>query len=170
MANKINKRYQFKERKFVKETIVSLLFFLLIASCGSSDHLKVASRNGNSKGTFHSLAVINRFASGLNVETARGEDLYLQKCSVCHGNSGDGKGFNAYNLKSNFGVEPFNFKVSEDNALLLSRNEVKKATTYGGLAVNKSQYMPPWGNTFIAYDIDCITIYVWSTLMGQKTK
>lgn len=92
----------------------------------------------------------------------------MQKCYICHGKSGDGKGFNAYNLKSNFDVEPFNFKAPSDNALLPSLEEIIKAIAYGGPAVNKSQYMPPWGMTFIEYDINCITSYVWHSLMSKN--
>ena len=169
MANKLCKLCCFKGQKMVIGIILLLLAFLLITGCSPPDQKKAALPEKDSGSAFYSLAVLNRFGPGLNAETARGKALYLQKCFICHGKSGDGKGFNAYNLKSNFGVEPFNFKDSADKAFPPIA-EIKKAITGGGPAVNKSQFMPPWGATFTGYDIDCITGYVWRSLMGQKTK
>lgn len=169
MANKLYKIFRFKSLKIVKRTILTLTALFLIAGCSPPDQPQTASPGMESGDTFYSLAVLNRFGSGLNTETARGRELYLQKCYICHGKSGDGKGFNAYNLKSNFGVEPFNFKTKADKDFP-PIEEIKRAISGGGPAVKKSQFMPPWGSTFIAYDIECITSYVWSSLMDHKTK
>lgn len=152
----------------VRGKILPFLAFLLIMGCGPSDE-EVVFPNGDPTGAFYSLAVLNRFDSGLNREMARGKELYLENCAICHGESGDGKGFNAYNLNSNFGVQPFNFT----DATAVARttfDEVKKAVTYGGPAVKKSRYMPPWGSTFSKYDLACITDYVWHSLMKKKSK
>jgi len=144
MPRKISKKYCFKKARLaVQGKILLLLALWLIMGCGVSDE-EVASPNGDPKGGFYSLAVLNRFESGLDAELARGKELYLSNCAICHGESGDGKGFNAYNLKSNFGIQPFDFTASNGLAQL-SLDEVRKAITYGGPAVNKSQYMPPWG-------------------------
>lgn len=143
---------------------VGLLFSLFfVFGCASSDEEKT-SPNGDPSGTFYSLAVLDRFDHGISRETARGEALYSQYCVICHGEAGDGKGFNAYNLKSNFGVEPFDFT---DATAQITFDDVKKAINYGGLSVNKSQYMPPWGATFTEYDLACITSYVWHSLIKR---
>lgn len=144
------------------------LFFLtliLMIGCGPSDEEEV-DPNGDPTGTFYSLAVVNRFGTGINLEMARGKELYSRYCVICHGASGDGKGFNAYNLKSHFGVEPFDFTDSTAVAQT-TVDEIKKAITYGGPAVNKSQYMPPWGGVLDEYDLACLTDYVRQSLMKQ---
>ncbi|MEE8381867.1 MAG: c-type cytochrome [Thermodesulfobacteriota bacterium] len=168
MANKTIKKYRFQAQEIVPGKILLFLALLLIIGCGLADQ-EVVSPNADPAGTFYSLAVLNRFDPGLNPETARGKELYLQNCFICHGESGDGKGFNAYNLKSNFGVQPFNFTDSSAVAKT-SFDAVIRAITYGGPAVNKSQYMPPWGSTFSAYDLACTSSYVWHSLMGKKSK
>lgn len=134
--------------------------------CGVSDE-EVVSPNGDPKGSFYSLAVLNRFESGLDAELARGKELYSNICAICHGESGDGKGFNAYNLKSNFGIQPFDFTDSNGVAQL-SLDEVKKAITYGGPAVNKSQYMPPWGGVFTDQQIADLTAYIRTLPDGRN--
>jgi hypothetical protein len=163
----IRKKYWLQARLVVKGKVLLLLMSLLI-SCGPSEE-EVVSPTGDPTGSFYSLAVLNRFDSGLNRDMARGKELYSQYCVICHGESGDGKGFNAYNLKSNFGVQPFNFTDSTAVAQI-TFDEVRKAITYGGTAVDRSQYMPPWGTTFSEYDLVCLTDYVWHSLMNKEGK
>lgn len=141
------------------------LAFLLAIGCGPSDE-EVFSPNGDPSGTFYSLAVLHRYDPGLDAEKTRGKDLYVRKCAICHGESGDGKGFNAYNLKSNFGIQPFDFTDSEA-VVRVSLDEVRKAIASGGRAVKRSQYMPPWGRTFSKYDLACLASYVWHSLMKR---
>jgi hypothetical protein len=163
----MSKKFRLQGR-WIKGKALLALTFLLIVSCGPSDE-EVASPNGDPKGAFYSLAVLNRFDHGINREMARGKELYSQYCVICHGQSGDGKGFNAYNLKSNFGVQPFDFTdaAAVDQTTF---DEIKKAITHGGPAVDKSQYMPPWGNVMSEYDLASLTDYVWHSLMNKKSK
>jgi len=134
--------------------------------CGVSDE-EVVSPNGDPKGSFYTLAVLNRFESGLDAESARGKELYLSYCAICHGESGDGKGFNAYNLKSNFGIEPFDF-TDVSGVAQLDLDEVRKTITHGGPAVNKSQYMPPWGGVFTDWQIAALTVYIRTLPDGRN--
>jgi mono/diheme cytochrome c family protein len=114
---------------------------------------------GDPESSFWSLAVVNRFEPGLNRDMARGKELYFQYCAICHGESGDGNGFNAYNLKSNFGIQPYDFTDSVANAQI-KPDEFKMAIRNGGQAVSKSRYMPPWGGVLSDYDLACVTDYV----------
>jgi mono/diheme cytochrome c family protein len=164
MANRINDISCLRAKAVPNYKMVPLLVLLLLFGCGGPSDEEIVSPNGEPGGTFYSLAVLKRFEPGFTAETARGKELYLKNCVVCHGVSGDGKGFNAYNLKSNFGVEPFDFT---DASAQIPFDEVKKAIAYGGPAVNKSQYMPPWGATFIEYDLACIATYAWHRLMKR---
>jgi hypothetical protein len=168
MVKRISKKTGYQEKLVAPGKILLLVALLWIIGCVSSDD-EVVSPSGDPAGTFYSLAVLNRFDSGINRETARGKELYVKNCVICHGESGDGKGFNAYNLKSHFGVQPFDFTDSTAVART-TLDEVKKAIAYGGTAVNKSQYMPPWGFTFSKYDLACVTSYVWHSLMNKKSK
>jgi mono/diheme cytochrome c family protein len=163
MVKRISKTYAFNLRRRVQGKRLLLLALLSIMGCGASDE-EFVSPNGDASGGFYAFAVLNRFEPGFTAEMANGKELYLKNCVICHGVSGDGKGFNAYNLKSNFGVEPFDFT---DATAQITFDEVKKAIISGGPAVNKSQYMPPWGATLIEYDLACITSYVWNSLMKR---
>lgn len=157
-----------QERMRISGKILLFFTFLIIIGCGFSDEATI-SPNGNPKGTFYSLTVLNRFEPGLDAEKTRGKDLYSFYCTVCHGESGDGQGLNAYNLKSQFGVQPFNF-TDVSAATQASYAEVKKVIARGGPAANKSRYMPPWSPMFSEYDLACLADYVWHSLMKMKTK
>jgi cytochrome c oxidase cbb3-type subunit 3 len=73
---------------------------------------------------------------------SRGRNVYKHYCSICHGDEGQGDGFNSTNLT----VPPRDFSGSEfwrqatDERLLLT-------VTKGGMAAGKSVLMPAWGRT-----------------------
>ena len=163
-------RFQAKIKSIGKALFPVTLFLItsLWIGCGSSDNPNLYA-GGDPKGTFYSLAVSNRFDTGQDAQKAIGKELYLSYCAVCHGESGDGQGLNAYNLKSQFGVQPLNFTDSAASSRI-SYDEVTKAIRGGGAAVNKSQYMHPWGATFSEYDLACLADYVWFGLMKMKDK
>ena len=166
MLKKTSKKNWSKRVKLTSEGIIFALIILsLIIGCGVSDEKPVYSY-GEPSGPFYSLAVLQRFDPAMSPETARGREIFGQYCAICHGNSGDGKGFNAYNLKSNFGVQPFDFtdKTLVDQTTFA---EVKRTIIFGGPEVNRSQYMPPWGFTFSEYDLACVASWVWYSLMKK---
>lgn len=155
MLNRLIKRLQ---SKWIKGNALFILTFALISGCGPAEE-QTAYPNGDPAGDLFLAAVVNRFEDGLNLYTATGKEIYTQYCVICHGASGDGSGFNAYNLKSNFNVQPFNFT---DPAAVeqASLEEIKTAIKKGGVSVNKSQYMPPWGRVLSEYELVCIFDYV----------
>ena len=166
MLKRINKENSPKRARLTLEGITLVLLTLfVIMGCGVSDQEPVYP-HGDPAGPFYSLAVLKRFDPAMNPEMARGKEIFAQYCAICHGDSGDGKGFNAYNLKSNFGVSPFDFT---DQAVVdqTTFDEVKVAIISGGLAVNRSRYMPPWGFTFSEYDLACVTSWAWHSLMKK---
>ncbi|MEE8399611.1 MAG: c-type cytochrome [Desulfobacterales bacterium] len=168
IENGVNRTFEVHERMGIMGRILVILASLLISGCGSSDEVTV-SPNGDSSGTFYASAVLNRFDPGLNAERARGKELYLHYCVVCHGESGDGEGFNAYNLKTNFSVQPFDFTDPSGSAQATFA-EIKTAIVDGGPAVKRSEYMPPWGATFSEYDSAGLADYVWYSLMKKERK
>jgi len=145
-----------------------VLLFVLVVSCGPSQR-SPASASANKKGDFYALAVENRFEDSLSVDLARGKQLFERYCVICHGESGDGNGFNAYNLKSNFKVEPFDFTDST-TAATLTFESVRRAITLGGAGIGKSQYMPPWGKTLTDYDLNSVSSFVWAVVMDNRQK
>ena len=84
-----------------------------------------------------------------------GESIYKWYCSPCHGDKGDGKGFNAKNLDP----RPANHT---DPALMTKRtdNDLFEAISGGGKRVGKSSLMPPWGNTFNREQIKSLVQYL----------
>ena len=162
-----------KQRPLIKLHFFCLVIvFFLISGCKGrlsphSNDFSVAAVNGDVSGNFYSLSVLHRYEPGFNAETARGKEIYLQKCSICHGESGDGGGFNAYNLKTNFNVQPFNFTDITDSANV-TFIAIQNTIAHGGGAVGKSLYMPPWSATLSDYDIDCVARYIWQSLMKKR--
>ncbi len=102
----------------------------------------------------------NPYASyHLSRQQYRGKLIYDHYCAVCHGENGDGNGFNSFNLQNSFGIRPFNFTDSSA-VRKLKVDEIKKAIEAGGTAVGKSQYMPPWGKTLLPDEISALTQYI----------
>lgn len=95
----------------------------------------------------------------LNRGQMKGKKLFDHYCAVCHGSTGDGNGFNAFNLESSFNVKPFNFSDSAAMAVLTDE-ELTSVISTGGTALHKSQYMPPWGYTLNKMEIRQIIAYI----------
>lgn len=83
-----------------------------------------------------------------DAESNRADELFGRYCSVCHGLTGKGDGFNAYNLDP----KPRDFT---DSAFVsqLSPALIIESITGGGKAVGLSGLMPPWGKTLDSADI-----------------
>lgn len=84
-----------------------------------------------------------------------GESIYKWYCTPCHGDKGDGKGFNAKNLDP----RPANHT---DPDLMTKRadEDLFDAISKGGKGVGKSTLMPPWGNTFSKTQIKSLVMYL----------
>jgi len=90
--------------------------------------------------------------SSMELSVARGRIVYGRYCAVCHGENGEGDGFNAYNVKSTYGVTPTAFVDSVAFASVPA-DTVLAAIRDGGPAVGKSRAMPPWGRTLTPGDV-----------------
>jgi mono/diheme cytochrome c family protein len=93
--------------------------------------------------------------------------VYDRYCAICHGTTGGGDGFNAYNLKSAFNVTPTAFGDStvfhalpQDSALAMIRD--------GGATVGRSPAMPPWGKTLTPGEIVDVWQYIRSLSQGAS--
>jgi mono/diheme cytochrome c family protein len=84
-----------------------------------------------------------------------GGKLYAYYCTPCHGEKGDGNGFNAKNL------DPRPAKHTDPNLMTRRTDEeLFDAISGGGKRVGKSTLMPPWGNTFDKAQIKSLVQYL----------
>jgi mono/diheme cytochrome c family protein len=114
---------------------------LLAASCGrpTQDPGVVAPRRPNA------------------YELQLGKEVYQMYCVGCHGLTGAGDGFNAFNL------DPRPRDLS-DPALQKSKSNVDlaEAIRRGGAGVGLTSLMPPWGHTIDERHINAVVLYIRS--------
>jgi mono/diheme cytochrome c family protein len=88
-------------------------------------------------------------------EMRLGKETYGHYCQSCHGETGAGDGFNAFNLDP----RPRDFS----DALFQKKKtdaDLADAIRRGGSGVGLSPLMPPWGHTLSARQIDDVILYV----------
>ncbi len=88
-------------------------------------------------------------------EMRLGKEIYGHYCQSCHGDTGAGDGFNAFNLDPrprDFSDAAFQKKKSDA--------DLADAIRRGGSGVGLSPLMPPWGHTLSARQIDDVILYV----------
>jgi mono/diheme cytochrome c family protein len=88
-------------------------------------------------------------------ELRLGKDIYRHYCQTCHGETGAGDGFNAFNL------DPRPRDLS-DAAFQKKKSDAEFADTIrrGGVGVGLSALMPPWGHTLSARQIDEVILSI----------
>lgn len=93
-----------------------------------------------------------------------GQRLFLHYCTHCHGNKGEGDGYNAEYLDK----EPMNLA---DSKLMDKKTDeqIFRVIYKGGLGVNKSHLMPVFGHTLSEEEIWSLVAYV-RTLSGSGKK
>jgi cytochrome c553 len=85
----------------------------------------------------------------------QGKQLFEQYCVVCHGQSGEGDGFNAYNLN------PRPHSLSDSTYMkALSSETLTETISFGGKGVNKSVLMPAYQNTLSKTQISKVVVYI----------
>jgi len=85
-----------------------------------------------------------------------GREVYQHYCMTCHGESGAGDGFNAFNL------DPRPRDFSDPAFLKKSDADVREAIRRGGAGVGLSPLMPPWGRTLNDRQIEDLILYLRS--------
>jgi mono/diheme cytochrome c family protein len=149
--------------------LAPLLAFVAMAfvasGCGTGPRPGASARGGAADSSFVALSSA-RSRSPLEISVASGRPVYGRYCAVCHGETGGGDGFNAYNVKAAFGVSPAAFSDSSFMASL--RDSVALAAIRdGGPAVGKSPAMPPWGGTLTASEIADLWNFARSLAAGS---
>ncbi|MBI3894203.1 MAG: c-type cytochrome [Candidatus Wallbacteria bacterium] len=100
-----------------------------------------------------------RKAGGLTAQQLRGRDIFRAHCDICHGTTGKGDGFNAFNLNPHprdltriVGV-----RTPEDLRLSVER---------GGRRQGLSPLMPPYESTLDPDGLDDVVSYVRTLASG----
>jgi mono/diheme cytochrome c family protein len=90
-------------------------------------------------------------------ELRLGRATYQHYCQTCHGETGAGDGFNAFNLDPHpRDISDPAFQTKKTNA------ELADAIQRGGSGVGLSSLMPPWGRTLSRAEIDQTILYIRS--------
>jgi cytochrome c553 len=85
----------------------------------------------------------------------QGKQLFEQYCVVCHGQTGEGDGFNAYNLN------PRPHSLTDSTYMKsLSVESLTETISFGGKGVNKSVLMPAYQNTLGKTQISNVVEYI----------
>lgn len=92
-------------------------------------------------------------APAFGIESA--EDNYKTYCTQCHGVHGNGKGINVRDMS----VQP---RDHTDAVAMATRSDedIFKVIKEGGVAINKSVLMPPWGDVFSDEEIHDLVRYL----------
>jgi mono/diheme cytochrome c family protein len=91
----------------------------------------------------------------LPYEARLGKITFTHYCETCHGESGAGDGFNAFNLDPHpRDLSDSQFQKKKSDA------ELADAIQRGGAGVGLSALMPPWGHTLSARQIDELVLYL----------
>lgn len=101
-------------------------------------------------------------AAPVPYEVRVGREVYQHYCQTCHGDSGAGDGFNAFNLDPrprDFSGPAFQKKTDAD---------IRDAIHRGGAGVGLSPLMPPWGRTLSERQINDVILYL-HTLRRQPS-
>ncbi|MFQ5566878.1 MAG: c-type cytochrome [Paracoccaceae bacterium] len=88
---------------------------------------------------------------------ATAEENYRLYCVQCHGSTGNGEGINQ--TSGGLAVSPRNHAYAKQMSEITD-DEIRRAITDGGDAVEKSELMPPWGRTLTAEEIDDLVRYL----------
>lgn len=92
-----------------------------------------------------------------------GKRLFDSYCVICHGQNGQGDGFNSYNLVP----RP---RDLTDTAYVekLSDTRMSEVITQGGIGAGKSILMPAYGSTLTSSQIDDLVAYI--RYLGRQNK
>lgn len=92
----------------------------------------------------------------LSYELRMGRETFRHYCQTCHGETGAGDGFNAFNL------DPHPRDLSDPALQKKTDADLIDTIRRGGAGVGLSALMPPWGRTLSDAQIDEVVLYVRS--------
>lgn len=141
---------------------VGLALFLawsILSACGKSPHPEPVQESVAEADTVQQMDPYVRYTYA----ERRGKRLFKTYCVVCHGETGQGDGFNSYNLDP----RPHDLTDAEYmNAI--SDQTLHEVIAQGGRGVNKSILMPAYGHTLQPQDIDDLVAFVRTLSRGSR--
>ena len=137
--------------------LIVFLFVLSLISCHEMPQSGKAMQKGSDslKAAIADSLIRNDPWIRYTYTERQGKQLFEQYCVVCHGQSGEGDGFNAYNLN------PRPHSLSDSTYMRALSNETLEETiSFGGKGVNKSVLMPAYQNTLTKRQISNVALYI----------
>lgn len=137
--------------QMIQRLFIVPLFLVLLAGCSRN---KPVTQMSSPKDTVQAGSPVV-VVQPLSYEERQGMHLYKKYCMVCHGESGRGDGFNAFNLDP----RPRNFTDAR-YMNSLSNERLLETVNQGGRGVNKSPLMPSWGYRLSKSEMEYVITYV----------
>ena len=130
------------------------------ASATATEASTAAAAPAASSGTVSASAAPAAAAPALpepSYELRMGRQVWVHYCQTCHGETGAGDGFNAFNL------DPHPRDLS-DPAFQEKKSDadLREAVKRGGAGVGLSPLMPPWGRTLSTRELEQVLLFVRS--------
>ena len=127
-----------------KKLLAASLLLISCSGCGR-----------RSAGARVSKAVTATPAQSVSYELRLGKTVFVYYCQTCHGETGAGDGFNAFNLdpKPRDLSDPAFQKKKSDQ-------DLEDAVRRGGSGVGLTALMPPWGKTLSDREVAEVVRYV----------
>jgi mono/diheme cytochrome c family protein len=139
---------------------------IVMVSAGCA-HPKGTARVGTPSDSTFAAVAGERNRSPEQIARDFGSRLYGHYCAICHGETGGGDGFNAYNVKAAFGVDPTAFADSA-TFVTLHADSAMRAIGDGGPAIGASPAMPPWGRTLTRVEMSEVWLYIRSLHQADR--
>ena len=130
---------------------------LILVAVGGCSHHKDASAPAPAAATPAAEAAASTppVDPSLSYELRLGKQVFQHYCQTCHGETGGGDGFNAFN------VEPHPRDLSAPAfQKAKSNSDLADTIRRGGVGVGLTAMMPPWGKTLTPDQIDQVVGYI----------
>ena len=149
--------YDNKQEKMRHSAFLVIILSLILFVTGCSKKNDISNQLLSAKDTITKSINSNDSANfvKLSYEQEQGNFLYNKYCNVCHGETGKGNGFNAFNLNPH----PRNFTDSIF-AANLNVDSIQIVISRGGKSAGKSALMHPYGYTLKSNEIEYLAQYI----------
>ncbi len=142
--------------------IIPILFVATFLFVGCSRKIATTAKQGlisdsTALADSADLAALPKAVKLLSYEQRQGKELYTKYCAICHGNEGNGDGFNAFNLEP----RPRDF-TNVKYMSALSDTRLLETIMKGGRGVNRSSLMPMWGGRLKSDEVAYVQAFVRS--------
>jgi len=141
-----------------KAAFVLFVPLLALGACARKPAPAVAAKTAQAAATTTAPA-----PAPLPYEARRGKASFTHYCLTCHGETGAGDGFNAFNLDPHpRDLSDPGFQKKKSDA------DLADAITRGGAGVGLSSLMPPWGHTLSARQVGEVVLYIRTLPLAKR--